>query len=84
MKIRDVLVKKQVQQVLLYIQEELVDIWKKENIIEYLENKSLVFTKVGEFLTDLRQEFSGGDDKTMKVAKLKNMEQKSKMVDKFV
>jgi len=29
---------------------------------------------IGEFLTDLKKEFSGGDDKMIKVAKLKNLE----------
>jgi len=33
-----------------------------------------VFTIVGEFLIDLKQEFSEEDDKTMKVAKLKKIE----------
>jgi len=43
-----------------------VDIWK-ENIIEDLENGSLIFTIVGGFVTDLKQEFGRGDDKIMNV-----------------
>ena len=43
MKIRNILVEEQVQWVLSYIQERLADVWK-ENIIENLENGSLVYT----------------------------------------
>ena len=57
----------------LYIQEESVDIWK-ENIIEDFENKSLVYTIVGEFLTDLEQKIGGGNNKTIKIVELKKVE----------
>lgn len=72
---RNTSVEEQMQWMLSYIQGELVDIWKK-NIIEDLENGSLVFIIMGEFLTDLRQEFREGYDKIMKIAKLKKVEQK--------
>ena len=55
---RDVLVKKQVQYVLLYIQRELANVQKK-NIMENLESRSLSYITVGEFLLDLKEEFGG-------------------------
>ena len=59
MKIRNVVVEKQVQQVLSYVQRELVGIWK-ENVMEDLENESLVYATVEKFLTNLKQELGGG------------------------
>jgi len=58
---------------LLYIQEELTDIWKK-NVIENLKNESLEFLIVEEFLADLKQKFENRDDKLVKVAELKKVE----------
>ena len=57
----------------LYMQGESVDIWK-ENIIEDFENKSLVYTIVGEFIIDLEKNIGGGNNKTMKVVELKKVE----------
>ena len=45
---------------LLYVYGESTDIW--ENIMENLENGSLIFTIVGNFFTNLRQEFGEGND----------------------
>ncbi len=36
------------------------------------------------FLSDLKQEFSGGDDEMMKVAELKKIEQGSRTMEEFV
>jgi len=58
---------------LLYIQEELTDIWK-QNVIEDLENESLEFPIVREFLANLKQKFENRDDKLVKVAELKKVE----------
>jgi len=58
---------------LLYIQEELTDIWK-QNVIEDLENESLEFPIVREFLANLKQKFENRDDKSVKVAELKKVE----------
>ena len=38
---------------------------------------------MGEFLVDLKKEFGGEDNETMKVAKLKKVEQGNKMIEKF-
>jgi len=55
------------------MQGESVDIWK-ENIIEDFKSKSLVYTIVGEFLTDLEQKIGEGNNKTIKMVELKKVE----------
>jgi len=60
-----------------------VDIWK-ENVIEDLESRSLSYATVGEFLSDLKEEFSREDNETMKVAELKKVEQGGKTMKGFV
>ena len=67
------MVKEQIQWILLYVQEGSADIWK-ENILEDLEGGLLEYKTVGEFLTDIKKEFRGGDKKSVKVAKLKKVE----------
>ena len=57
----------------LYVQEELVDIWK-ENMMEDLEGGSLEYKTIGEFLADLKREFDRGDNEIIKVAELKRVE----------
>jgi len=74
MKIRNNLVEEQVQ-------EGSADIW---NIMEYLESRILSYIIVEKFLSDLKEEFGEGDDKTMKVAKLKKVEQGGKTMEEFV
>jgi len=64
------------------MQEGLVDIWK-ENIMEDLEEGSLEYKVVGEFLADLKKEFSR-EYEIMKVVKLKKVEQNNRMMEKFV
>lgn len=83
MKMRKVVVEKQIQWILSYVQEESVDIWK-ENILEDLEVGSLEYETVEEFWTDLKKEFGGGDNKTIKVTELKRIEQESRMIEEFV
>ena len=39
---------------------------------------------VGKFLSDLKKEFSRGDDKIIKVVELKKVKQKSKTIKEFV
>ena len=65
------------------MQEELADIWK-ENIIEDLESGNLSYATIGEFLSDLKQEFGGEDNKMIKVTKLKKDKQESKTMKKFI
>jgi len=52
--------------------------------MEDLENNSLVFATVKEFLTDLKQEFGRGDNKMMKVAEFKKVDQESRIMMEFV
>ena len=73
MKMKDTSVEEQVQWVLLYVQGKLVDIWK-ENIMENLENESLEFVTIEEYLMDLKKEFSEKDNEIIKVAELKKIE----------
>ena len=69
--------------VLLYIQGESVDIWKK-NIMENLRYESLEFAIVRDFLTDLKQEFGNRNNKLVKIAELKKVEKRSKTIKEFV
>jgi len=39
---------------------------------------------VGEFLVDLKKEFGGGDDKTIKMAELKKIEQENRTIEESV
>ena len=52
--------------------------------MEDLENKGLSYTTTGKFLSDLKEEFKRRDDETMKVVELKKVEQKSRIMKKFV
>jgi len=52
--------------------------------MENLESEKLVFATVGNFFTNLKQEFGNEDNETMKVAELKKVEQESKMIKEFV
>ena len=70
---RDAAVEEQLQWIQLYIQRGSANIWKK-NIREDLESESLVYTIIGEFLTDLEQNIGGGNNETMKVIELKKIE----------
>ena len=46
-----------------------------------LESESLSYTTVGEFLSDLKKEFGNGDNKIAKVAELKKIEQRNKIIE---
>ena len=65
------------------MQEGLADIWK-ENLLEDLEAGSLEYKTVRKFLADLKKEFRGGDDKMIKVAELKRIEQRNRTMEKFI
>ena len=45
--------------------------------MENLESKSLSYVMVGKFLSDLKEEFNGGDDNIIKVTDLKKVEWRS-------
>ena len=67
------MVKEQVQWVLSYMQKGSADI-QKENIIKNLESRNLSYVTVEEFLSDLKEEFSRGDDKIKNMVELKKIE----------
>ena len=58
--------------------------FQNNNIIQHVHHILTIFAIIGEFLIDLKQEFSGGDNKTIKVAELKKIEQESKTIEKFI
>jgi len=73
MKMRETIVEEQIQGVLSYVQEGLVNVWK-ENLLEDLESGKVEFRSMEKFLLKLKKKFSGGDEKLVKVAELKKVE----------
>jgi len=49
-----------------------------------LEAGEVEYESVEEFLTSLRKEFGGGEEKSMKVAELRRMEQGGKTMEEYV
>lgn len=49
-----------------------------------MEIKTLEYTTVEKFLVDFKKEFDKEDDKIMKMAELKKVEQGSKTMEEFV
>jgi len=60
-----------------------MDIWK-ENILNDLKIGELEFLIVKDFLTNLKKKFGSVDNETMKIAKLKKVEQESRIIEEFV
>ena len=76
---RGVSLEKQIQWILSYVQKGAADVWK-ENVLEELEARELEFEMVGEFLAEIRREFGGGEEKSVKVAELRKLEQGGRMM----
>ena len=57
--------------------------WKK-NILEDLEAGLLKYKTAGEFLADIKKKLRRGDEKEVKVAELRRLEQRSKTMKEFV
>jgi len=83
MKMRETTVKEQVQWVLSYIQGESADVWK-ENIMEELETGEMEYETVEEFLTNLKKEFGGGEEESVKAAELRKLEQGGRTMEEYV
>ena len=83
MKMREAAVEEQIQWVLLYMQRGSVDIWKK-NMLEDLKEGLLEYKTVGKFLVEIRKEFGEGEEESVKVAKLRRLEQGGKTMEEFV
>jgi len=45
---------------------------------------TLEYETAGEFLADLKKEFGGEDEETVKIAELKRLEQRERTMEKFV
>ena len=80
---REVPVEEQIQWVLSYVQGGAADVWK-ENMLEELEAGELEFETVGEFLAEIKKEFGGGKEESVKAAELRKLEQGGKTIEKFV
>ena len=52
--------------------------------MEDLEAEILEYVIVEEFLVDLKKKFGEDDDKMMKMAELKKVEQRNRMMEEFV
>jgi len=52
--------------------------------MEDLESRDLEFLTIRNFLTKLITEFDSGNNKLAKIAELKRVKQKSRMMEKFV
>ena len=76
-------VEEQIQWILSHVQGELANIQKK-NILEEQEAGELEFKSVGEFLAEIKKEFEGGDEGSIKIAELKRIEQRERNMKEFV
>ena len=56
----------------------------KENIMEELEVGEMEYETVKEFLIALKKEFSGEEEKLVKVAELRKLEQEGRTMEEFV
>ena len=68
---------------LSYVQGGAADIWK-ENVLEELEAVEVEFETVGEFLAEIKKEFGGGEEESVKAAELRKLEQRGRMMEEFV
>jgi len=76
-------VEAQVQWVLSFMQGGSADVWK-ENVMEELEAGEMEYETVKEFLTTLKREFGGGEEESVKAAKLRKLEQEGRTMEEFV
>ena len=60
-----------------------MDIWKK-NILEDLEIEKVEYESVEEFLAEIKKEFGGEDEESLKIAELKRIEQEGRKMEEFV
>ena len=56
----------------------------KENMMKELESGEMEYETVEEFLTNLKREFGGGEEESVKVAELRKLEQGGKIMEEFV
>jgi len=53
-------------------------------LLEDSETEEIEFGLVEEFLLELRKKFRGGDEKLVKVAELRRIEQEERTIEEFV
>jgi len=82
-KMRGVPVEEQIQWMLLYVQGGAADVWK-ENVLKELEVGELEFETVGEFLAEIKKEFEGEEEESVKAAELRKLEQEGRTMEEFV
>ena len=56
----------------------------KENIMEELESGEMKYETAEELFTNLRKEFGGGEEESVKAAELRKLEQGGRMMEEFV
>ena len=56
----------------------------KGELFKDLEGGLLEYETTGKFLANIKKEFGGGDEETVKVAELKRIEQGGKTMEKFM
>jgi len=59
------------------------DIWK-ENMMEELESGEVEYELVEEFLMNLKREFGGGEEESVKAVELRKLEQGEKTMEEFI
>jgi len=83
MRVREELVEGQIQWILSYVKEGTADVWK-ENVIEELEAGEVEYEIAEEFLLNLKKEFGGGEEESVKAVKLRKLEQGERMMEEFI
>ena len=83
MKLRRNTVEEQIHWVLSYVQGGSADVWKK-NVMEELEVEEVEYKSVEDLLICLKKEFGGGEEKSVKAAELRKLEQGGKTMEEFV
>ena len=56
----------------------------KENVIEELEAGEIEHETVEEFLTSLKKEFGGEEEKSVKAVELRKLEQEGRTMEEFI
>jgi len=56
----------------------------KENVLEDLEERVVEYKSVGEFLAVIKKKFGRGDEESVKVAELRKLEQRERIMEEFV
>ena len=83
MKMREAMVEEQVFWILSHVQGGLANVWK-ENVMEELEVEEMEYETAEKFLTVLKKKFGGREEETVKVEKLRKLEQGEKTMEEFI